>query len=96
MENENTTLGGSTEIKRSTEIVCSNPRSMFSFLKPFSPGFFAGEYSFSQLRIQDIHSYCTTYDLSVIAVTKDGNYYVADIDPIMGGECRITKHRSLI
>lgn len=46
-----TTLSGTVEIKRSTEIICYNPKSMFSFLKPFSPGFFAGEYSFSQLRI---------------------------------------------
>ena len=50
LENE-TTLGAPAEIKRSTEIVCINPRSMFSFLKPFSPGFFTGEYSFSQMRI---------------------------------------------
>lgn len=95
LENE-TTVIGTSEIKRSTEVICENPKSMFSFLKPISPNFFAGEYSFAQLRIQDMHSFCTTYDLSVIAVTKDGNYYVADIDPILGGECRIIKHRSLI
>lgn len=41
------TIGGNSEIKRSMEIVCTNPKSMFSFLKPLSPGFFAGEYSFS-------------------------------------------------
>lgn len=46
------TLGQPSEIKRSTEIVCTNPRSMFSFLSPLTGGkFLRGEYSFSQLRI---------------------------------------------
>lgn len=26
----------------------------------------------------------------------DGNYYVADIDAVMGGECKITKYTNLI
>ena len=73
------------------QIVCKNPRSLFGFLQIFK-----GEYSFAQLRIQDVHSYCTTYDQSVIAVTMDGNYYVAEIDPVMGGECKITKYTNLI
>ncbi len=43
-----------------------------------------------------MHSFCTTKDLAVIAVTKDGNYYVAEIDPVVGGECRLTKHRQIV
>jgi hypothetical protein len=56
------TLGEVVITSTTSQIVCKNPKSMFSFLKLFRPSYFTGEYSFAQLRIQDVHSYCTTYD----------------------------------
>ena len=57
-----------------------NPKSMFSFLKVFFPKYFTGEWSFAQFRILDMYSLCAIRDKFVIAISKDGNYYMAEID----------------
>jgi hypothetical protein len=69
---------------------------MFSFLKPLFPSYFTSEFSFAQFRIQDMHSISSIKDSYVIAVTKDGNYYMAQIDENEGGECRMISHRQLV
>ena len=66
-----------------------NPKSMFSFLKPLLPNYFMSEFSFSQFRIQDVHSVATVReDKFAVVVTRDGNYYVGEFGKD-GGECKI-------
>ena len=74
----------------------SNTRSMFSFMKGVLPKYFDSEWSFAQLRIVDSHCICSIKDNKVIAVSLDGNYYLADIDHKLGGECKKSQQRSLL
>jgi len=46
MDHDVTTVGH-PDAKKQKELVCTNPKSMFSFLKPFRPSYFVGEYSFA-------------------------------------------------
>ena len=69
---------------------------MFSFLKVFFPRYFNSEWSFAQFRIQDMHSLCSIRDNYVVAISKDGNYYMAEIDEREGGECKMIKHRLIV
>ena len=78
------------------EGLTENPKSMFAFMKILFPRYFDTEWSLAQFRIQDMHSLCTIRDKYVIAITKDGNYYMAEIDLKVGGECKMVQHRQLI
>lgn len=69
---------------------------MFSFLKVIFPRYFSSEWSFAQFRIQDMHSLCSIRDNYVVAISKDGNYYMAEIEEREGGECKMIKHRLLV
>lgn len=69
---------------------------MFSFLKFAAPNYFDSEWSFAQFRLLDLHAVCAIKDRYVITLTKDGNYYLAEIDPVKGGECKKIQQRSLI
>ena len=69
---------------------------MFSFMKSVLPTYFDSEWSFAQFRIVDQHSVCCIKDKYVIAITKDGNYYLAEIDVKNGGECKKIQQRALI
>ena len=69
---------------------------MFSFMKAFFPKYFNSEWSFAQFRILDQHSLCAIRDKYVIAISKDGSYYMAEIDTVLGGECKTIQHRLLI
>ena len=69
---------------------------MFAFMSVFFPRYFNSEWSFAQFRIQDMHSLCSIRDKYVVAISKDGNYYMAEIDERDGGECKMIKHRLLL
>lgn len=71
------------------EGVSKNPKSLFSFMKVLFPRYFSSEWSFAQFRVQDMHSLCAIRDKYVIGISKDGNYYVAEIDMDLGGECKM-------
>jgi hypothetical protein len=49
-------------------------------MKVLFPKYFNSEFSFAQFRIQDMYSLCAVRDKYVIAISRDGNYYVAEID----------------
>lgn len=66
----------------------SNTKSMLWFMKGVLPKYFESEWSFSQFRIVDAHSICTIKDNKIIAISNEGNYYVAEIDEKNGGECK--------
>lgn len=57
-----------------------NPRSMFTFMKVLFPDYFTSEWSFAQFRIQDMYPLCVINDKNVIAISKDGNFYVGEFD----------------
>lgn len=78
------------------EGLTQNPKSMFSFLKVFFPKYFSCEWSFAQFRIQDWQAQCAIRDKYVIAISRDGNYYVGEIDPKLGGDCKMIQHRALV
>lgn len=80
----------------STPKLTDNPKSMFSFLKPLFPQYFMSEFSFAQFRIQDMYSLSAIRDKYIIAITLDGNYYMAEINTDEGGECKMISHRALV
>lgn len=69
---------------------------MFSFMKTVLPKYFDSEWSFAQLRIVDSHAICAIKDKYVIAISSEGNYYLAEIDHKTGGECKKAQQRPLI
>ena len=60
--------------------------------------YFEYEFSFAQFRIQDSKALCAFADDStLIAVTTDGNYFVASIPTRKtGGDCVTKEVRSLL
>jgi hypothetical protein len=60
------------------------------------PTYFDSEWSFAQCRLTDTHVICAIKDLQLIAVSTQGNYYTADIDPKAGGECTNKQQRALL
>lgn len=83
-------------VEHPKEGLTQNPKSMFSFLKVFFPKYFSCEWSFAQFRIQDWQALCAIRDKYVIAISRDGNYYVGEIDQKLGGDCKMIQHRPLI
>ena len=69
---------------------------MFSFMKGVLPSYFDSEWSFAQFRIVDSHAICAIKDNKVIAISNDGNYYLAEFDTKLGGECKKLQQRGLI
>lgn len=69
---------------------------MFGFLRVFFPKYFTSEWSFAQFHIQDLTSLCAIRDRFVIAISQDGNFYMAEIDQKLGGDCKMIQHRPLI
>lgn len=69
---------------------------MFSFMRAVFPRYFNSEWSFAQFRIQDMHSLCCIRDRFVMAISKDGNYYVAEIDQHFGGDCKMVSYRAIV
>ena len=61
---------------------------MFSFMKGVLPSYFDSEWSFAQFRIVDSHAICSIKDNKVISISNDGNYYLAEFDNKLGGECK--------
>lgn len=59
---------------------------MFSFMKKVLPSYFDSEWSFAQFRLVDTHAICAIRENKIIAISVDGNYYLAEIDK-NGGEC---------
>lgn len=59
-----------------------------AFIKAFS-SYFDSEWSFAQFRIPDSKAKVAfgSESNTIIVVTEEGNYYVANFDPINGGEC---------
>ena len=57
-------------------------------MKKLLPKYFDGEWSYAQFRISDSKALCAFSDdaKTLIVVTTDGNYYLADIPP-KGGDC---------
>ena len=56
-------------------------------MKKVLPKYFDGEWSYAQFRIQDSRALCAFGDDgTLIIVTTDGNYYLAEI-PKKGGDC---------
>lgn len=65
-----------------------------SFMKKILPKYFDGEWSYAQFRIQDSKALCAfTEDAkTLIVVTTDGHYYLAEI-PAKGGDCKIREQK---
>ena len=61
------------------------------------PKYFKSEWSYAQLRIGDGRALCAFGDegTTLIAVTTDGQYFLADI-PKNGGECTIRESKKLL
>ncbi len=57
------------------------------------PDYFGSEWSFAQLRLVDSHAIVAIKDSHLVAVTLEGNYYLAEIK---GGECPLTETRPLL
>ena len=58
-----------------------------SFMKKILPKYFDSEFSYAQFRIPDNRSLCAfSNDDSLIVVTLDGNYYLAEM-PSKSGDC---------
>jgi WD40 repeat protein len=57
----------------------------------FSGGFFKSEWSFANVRIKDTNSICCFGEdnSSIIIISSQGNYYIANIDLKKGGDCVI-------
>ena len=36
-----------------------------------------------------MHAHCAIRDKFVIAISKDGNFYMAEIDQVNGGDCKM-------
>jgi hypothetical protein len=69
---------------------------MLSFMGGILPKYFNSEWSFAQFRIVDNHAICAIKDNKIIAISADGNYYLADIDSKNGGECKKLMQRNLL
>lgn len=69
---------------------------MLSFMKGVLPKYFDSEWSFAQFRIIDSSAICAIKDNKIIAISKEGNYYLAEIDTKAGGECKKVQQRGLI
>jgi len=66
-----------------------NPKSMFSFMKKILPKYFDSEWSFAQFRVPDSKTICAFgQDNSLIVISTEGNYYLAELDVKNGGECK--------
>jgi len=67
-------------------------------MKKLLPKYFDSEFSFAQFRIQDSKALCAfSGDDTLIAVTTEGNYYVASIPTTkQGGDCIMKEQKSLI
>ena len=50
----------------------------------------------AQFRIVDSHAICALKDNKIIAISVEGNYYLADLDPKNGGECKKILQRNLL
>ena len=74
----------------------NNTKSMLSFMGGILPSYFASEWSFAQFRIVDSHAICALKDNKIIAISVEGNYYLADLDPKNGGECKKILQRNLL
>lgn len=74
----------------------ANTKSIFSLFSSVLPTYFDSEWSFAQCRLTDHHVICAIKDNCLIAVSQEGNYYTADIDPKAGGECSNKNQRALI
>jgi hypothetical protein len=74
----------------------NNTKSMFSFMKGILPKYVDSEWSFAQFRIVDNHSICAIKDNKIIAISQDGNYYLAEIDAKTGGDCKKILQRALL
>lgn len=59
------------------------------------PSYFDSEWSFAQFRLVDSHAICAIKENKIIAISADGNYYLADIDK-SGGECKKILQRNLL
>lgn len=75
------------------ESLAQNHKSIFSSLPNFfSGGFFKSEWSFANVRIKDQDSICCFgKDDEIIIISKQGNYYKANIDLKKGGDCVINE-----
>lgn len=69
---------------------------MLSFMGGILPQYFNSEWSFAQFRIVDSKSICVIRDNKIIAISEEGNYYLADIDVKNGGECKKILQRHLL
>lgn len=74
----------------------NNTKSMLSFMSGVLPRYFGSEWSFAQFRIIDSTAQCAIRDNKVITISKEGNYYLAEIDPKNGGDCKKLQQRGLI
>mmetsp|Transcript_15041 Transcript_15041/g.10923 ORF Transcript_15041/g.10923 Transcript_15041/m.10923 type:complete len:89 (+) Transcript_15041:836-1102(+) len=72
-----------------------NTKSMFSYFKGVLPSYFDSEWSFAQFRLVDTYAICAIKENKIIAVTAEGNYYLAEIDKA-GGECKKLQQRELL
>lgn len=68
---------------------------MLSFMKGILPSYFDSEWSFGQFRLADSHAICAIKENKIIAISQDGNYYLAEIDK-NGGECKKILQRNLL
>lgn len=59
-----------------------------SFIKALS-SYFDSEWSFAQFRVSDLKTKVAfgPETNTIIVVSEEGNYYVANFDPVNGGEC---------
>lgn len=73
----------------------ANTKSMLSFMKGILPSYFDSEWSFAQFRLVDQKSICAIKENKIIAISQDGNYYLAEIEK-NGGECKKLLQRNLI
>lgn len=75
-------------LKEDRNSASKNQKSKFSFIKAFS-SYFDSEWSFAQFRIPDIRAKVAFGPESntILVVSEEGNYYVANFDPVNGGEC---------
>lgn len=74
----------------------NNTKSMLSFMSGVLPSYFNSEWSFAQFRIIDSTAMCAIKDNKVISISKEGSYYLAEIDTKNGGECKKLQQRGLI
>ena len=66
----------------------ANTKSIFSVFSSVLPTYFSSEWSFAQCRVKDSMVICSIKEgNNLIAISKEGNYYTAEIDLKNGGEC---------